>query len=112
MIKNGSSWVTATEKQIIYDWIAGESAQYANLNARRIKLEHKDKNNYMFSFLSDGELEDIQHQIYETGNLAMKINKLLPYLAPHAHHRETGLWCTQRLVEFLFPFLSNQKFTN
>lgn len=103
---------TATEKQIIYDWIAGESAQDADLNARRIQLDHKDKNNYMFSFLSDGELEDIQHQIYETGNLAMKINKLLPYLAPHAHHSETGLWCTQRLVDFLFPFLSNQKFTN
>lgn len=103
---------TATEKQIIYDWIAGESAPDADLNARRIQLEHEDQTDFMFSFLSDGELEDIQHQIYETGNLAMKINKLLPYLAPHAHHHETGLWCTQRFADYLFPFLSNQKFTH
>ena len=40
---------TATEKQIIYDWIAGESAQYANLNARRIQLDHKDKNNSLYT---------------------------------------------------------------
>ncbi|MFH7767018.1 iron-containing redox enzyme family protein [Acinetobacter sp. BSP-28] len=102
----------STEKQIIYDWIAGEYAQYTDLRTPGIQLEHKNQNDFMFSFLSDGELEDIQHQIYETGNLAMKINKLLPYLAPHAHHRETGLWCTQRFVDFLFPFLSHQKFTS
>ncbi|OTG62880.1 hypothetical protein B9T29_06570 [Acinetobacter sp. ANC 3903] len=101
-----------TEKQIIYDWIAGESAQNTDLSARKINLGHKNQHDFWFSFLSDGELEDIQHQIYETGNLAMKINKLVPYLAPHAHHREIGLWCTQRFVDFLFPFLSTQKVTS
>jgi len=98
----------STEKQIIYDWIAGTFFKDSNLPPQRIKLPHKNKDDFMFSFLSNGELEDIQQQISESGNLAVKMNKLLPYLAPHAHHRETGLWCTQRFVDFLFPFLSDK----
>ena len=96
----------STEKQIIYDWIAGEHSKKFNLNTQ--KINPADKNDFMFSYLSDGELEEIQHQISATGNLAMKMNKLLPYLAPHAHHSEIGLWCTQRFVNFLFPFLSDK----
>ena len=99
----------STEKQIIYDWIAGEHSKNFDLKHQRINSALKNKNDFMFSYLSDGELEDIQQQISETGNLAIKINKLLPYLAPHAHHTEVGLWCTQRFVDFLFPFLSDKK---
>ena len=98
----------STEKQIIYDWIAGEHSKYFDLNTQKITPADKNKNDFMFSYLSDGELEEIQHQISATGNLAMKMNKLLPYLAPHAHHSEIGLWCTQRFVNFLFPFLSDK----
>lgn len=99
----------STEKQIIYDWIAGEHSKNFDLKHQRINSALKNKNDFMFSYLSDGELEDIQQQISETGNLAIKMNKLLPYLAPHAHHNEVGLWCTQRFVDFLFPFLSDKK---
>ena len=98
----------STEKQIIYDWIAGEHSKHFDLNTQKITPADKNKNDFMFSYLSDGELEEIQHQISATGNLAMKMNKLLPYLAPHAHHSEIGLWCTQRFVNFLFPFLSDK----
>jgi len=98
----------STEKQIIYDWIAGEHSKHFDLNTQKITPANKNKNDFMFSYLSDGELEEIQHQISATGNLAMKMNKLLPYLAPHAHHSEIGLWCTQRFVNFLFPFLSDK----
>lgn len=98
----------STEKQIIYDWITGEHSKYFDLNTQKITPADKNKNDFMFSYLSDGELEEIQHQISATGNLAMKMNKLLPYLAPHAHHSEIGLWCTHRFVHFLFPFLSDK----
>ncbi|CAB1221390.1 iron-containing redox enzyme family protein [Acinetobacter bouvetii] len=99
----------STEKQIIYDWIAGDLIQRAGFKRQKIALVNKNHQDFAFSFLLNEELEQIQHQIAETGNLALKMNKLLPYLAPHSHHSETGLWCTQRFVDFLFPFLSDKK---
>lgn len=47
----------STEKQIIYDWIAGESAQNTDLSTRKINLGHKNQHDFWFSFLSDGELK-------------------------------------------------------
>ena len=99
----------ATEKQIIHDWIAGDYFKQSHSKYKKVSSTSSAIDEFMFSYLADGELETLQQQISESGNLAVKINKLLPYLAPHAHHKEAGLWCTQRFVDYLFPFLSEKK---
>ena len=99
----------ATEKQIIHDWIAGDYFKQSYSKYKKVNSSSNSIDEFMFSYLADGELENIQQQMSESGNLAVKINKLLPYLAPHAHHKETGLWCTQRFVDYLFPFLGDKK---
>lgn len=97
----------STEKQIIHDWIAGGYAKKVSPNKRLNSID-SSSDDLVFSYLSDGVLEDLQHQISQTSNLGMKINTLLPYLAPHAHSSDIGLWCTQRFVDDLFPYLSNR----
>ena len=61
-----------------------------------------------YSYLVDPELRDLQKQSHDSVHLSHKIDKLLPYLAPHVHHQEIGLWSTQRITEYLFPFLTPQ----
>ena len=29
---------------------------------------------------------------------------LIPYVTPHMHHQEVGLWATRQLSQLLFPF--------
>ena len=95
----------ATEKQIIYDWIAAEYSQKKSSN-KKLNVAYSNSEDFVYSHFSDGTLEDIQHQIAQTDQLGMKINKILPYLAPHAHHTAIGLWCTKRFVDYLFPYLN------
>lgn len=95
----------ATEKQIIYDWIAAEYSQKKSSN-KKLNVAYSNSEDFVYSHFSDGTLEDIQHQITQTDQLGMKINKILPYLAPHAHHTAIGLWCTKRFVDYLFPYLN------
>jgi hypothetical protein len=101
----------STEKQIIYDWIAGGYFKKESPNKRLNSID-SSSDELVFSYLSDGVLENLQHQISQTSNLGMKINKLLPYLAPHAHSSEIGLWCTQRFVDDLFPYLNHPNLSN
>lgn len=94
-----------TEKQIIYDWIAAEHTQIKPFN-KRSNFACSNSEDFVFSYFSDGTLEDIQHQLAQTNNMGMKINKILPYMAPHIHYSEIGLWCTKRFVDYLFPYLN------
>ena len=97
---------SAAEKMFIYDWIYGRKAISHNksVDAELIKnfLEIKS-----FSYLVNSELKELQTQVRTSVNTAHNISKLIPYLAPHIHHLEIGLWSTERIVEYLFPFLSN-----
>ena len=97
---------SAAEKAFIYDWIAGanSSRRINPVNTEYIKnfIELND-----FSYLSEKELLLLQQQIQISTNTGHKISKLMPYLAPHQHHQEIGLWATQKVVEYIFPFLGS-----
>lgn len=99
---------SAAEKSFIYDWIAGNKAvSYKNtINTELVNnfLELKS-----FSYLIENELQQLQIQVQGSINTAHKVSKLMPYLAPHMHHQEIGLWSTQKIVEYLFPFLSDRR---
>lgn len=98
---------SVAEKNFIYDWIAGTEMIHHNkpVDAGLISnfLELKS-----FRYLIDNELQELQKHVHQCVNTAHKVSKLIPYLAPHIHHQEIGLWSTKRFVEFLFPFLSNR----
>lgn len=99
---------SVAEKAFIYDWIAGIKAmQHKNsVNAELIEnfLELSS-----FSYLATQELAQLKQQIQGSGSTAYKVSRLMLYLAPHSHHQEIGLWSTQRIVEYLFPFLSERR---
>jgi hypothetical protein len=97
---------TPAERQIIYDWIAGE--QYAThfLPYHQGLNTEQPFHDFLFSYISDGELESLQKRVSQTDNFALKLCKLTPFLAPESHHKSIGLWSTQKYVELLFPYLS------
>ena len=98
---------SATEMQLIHDWIAGD--QYCSNYIANLPKQKNDQSihDYLFSYISDGELESLQKRVSQTSNLAMKLCKLTPFMAPDCHHKTIGLWSTQKYVELLFPYLSN-----
>lgn len=99
---------SAAEKTFIYDWISG-----SNFNGHKSSVNSELIDNYMginkFSYIIDNELHELQKQVQDSSNIAYKIGKLIPYLAPHSHHEEIGLWSTQRITEYLFPYLTVRK---
>lgn len=97
---------TPTEKQIIHDWIAGEQHASNLLPYHQNMNKEQPIHDFLFSYISDGELEKLQVRVNQTDNLALKLCKLTPFLAPDSHHKSIGLWSTQKYVELLFPYLT------
>ncbi|AZB92888.1 iron-containing redox enzyme family protein [Acinetobacter pittii] len=100
------------ERQIIHDWIAGTDHS-SNYLAYSRELKNSQRiQDYLFSYISDGELDALQERIRQTPDLAIKICKLTPFLAPDSHHKSIGLWSTRKYVQLLFPYLSSFNKTN
>ena len=67
------------ERQIIHDWIAG-SDHSSNYLAYSRELKNSQRiQDYLFSYISDGELDALQERIRQTPDLAIKICKLTPF---------------------------------
>ncbi|ONN56021.1 hypothetical protein AC057_11475 [Acinetobacter genomosp. 33YU] len=97
------------ERQIIHDWIAG-SDHSSNFLAYSRELKNSQRiQDYLFSYISDGELDALQQRVLQSSDLAIKICKLTPFLAPDSHHKSIGLWSTRKYVELLFPYLGTFK---
>ncbi|MEQ1452552.1 iron-containing redox enzyme family protein [Acinetobacter seifertii] len=97
------------ERQIIHDWIAG-SDHSCNFLAYSRELKNSQRiQDYLFSYISDGELDALQERVLQSSDLAIKICKLTPFLAPDSHHKSIGLWSTRKYVELLFPYLGTFK---
>ena len=97
------------ERQIIHDWIAG-SDHSSNFLAYSRELKNSQRiQDYLFSYISDGELDALQERVHQSGDLAIKNCKLTPFLAPDSHHKSIGLWSTRKYVELLFPYLGTFK---
>lgn len=97
------------ERQIIHDWIAG-SDHSSNFLAYSRELKNSQRiQDYLFSYISDGELDALQERVQQSSDLAIKICKLTPFLAPDSHHKSIGLWSTRKYVELLFPYLGTFK---
>ena len=96
------------ERQIIHDWIAG-SDHSSNFLAYSRELKNSQRiQDYLFSYISDGELDALQERVQQSNDLAIKICKP-PFLAPDSHHKSIGLWSTRKYVELLFPYLGTFK---
>jgi len=97
------------ERQIIHDWIAG-SDHSSNFLAYSRELKNSQRiQDYLFSYISDGELDALQERVLQSSDLTIKICKLTPFLAPDSHHKSIGLWSTRKYVELLFPYLGTFK---
>ncbi|MNM03034.1 hypothetical protein D3C81_129960 [compost metagenome] len=98
---------TPVERQIIHDWIAGDDHSSNFLTYSKALNSSQRIQDYLFSYISDGELDALQERIGQSHDLAIKICKLTPFLAPDSHHKSIGLWSTRKYVELLFPYLSS-----
>lgn len=97
------------ERQIIHDWIAATDHS-SNFLAYSRELKNSQRiQDYLFSYISDGELDALQERVLQSSDLAIKICKLTPFLAPDSHHKSIGLWSTRKYVELLFPYLGTFK---
>lgn len=97
------------ERQIIHDWIAGSDHSSSFLAYSRELKNSQRIQDYLFSYISDGELDALQERVQQSNDLAIKICKLTPFLAPDSHHKSIGLWSTRKYVELLFPYLGTFK---
>ena len=97
---------TPAERQIIHDWIAGDQYSTHILPYKNSLSKEQPLLNYIFSYISKGELEHLQTRVSQTDNFALKLCKLTPFLAPESHHKSIGLWSTQKYAELLFPYLT------
>ena len=99
-----------TEKQIIHDWIAGGQysstvlVQGKNINSRAQQIQE-----FRCNTIADIELTHLKSSLTQNNNISISFTKLIPFLAPHSHHQNIGLWCTQKYSELLFPYLTNLK---
>ncbi len=97
------------ERQMIHDWMAGDSSHCSTfLPYDSLINNDQHLHPYLCDYFADSELECLQRRVDQAGNLAYKICKLIPFLAPGVHHKSIGLWSTQKCVEFLFPYLVQQ----
>jgi len=95
------------ERQIIHDWIAGNDHSSNVLAYSRALNTSQRIQDYLFSYISDGELDALQERVQKSHDLAIKICKLTPFLGPDSHHKSIGLWSTRKYVELLFPYLNS-----
>ena len=96
----------STEKQIIYDWIAGEQYPSNPLPYQKII----NLNQYSFhSQHHHEEIDQLQQRVEQLTHFSLKLCKLSPFLAPDTHHKSIGLWSTQKYTELLFPYLIHSK---
>ena len=95
----------SAEKQMIYDWIANATYAEYSKEKKNISITHPELHDYSFAYLGDEQLKELKRKIELESNIASKVNTLIPYLAPHLHHTEVGLWSTYQYVRYLFPQL-------
>lgn len=97
---------TPAERRIIHDWIAGEVSTEA-LPTNLFKSADLNFHNADLSYLNVAEFDILKQQIAETSHSGLTLNTLIPFLAPHVHHSNIGLWSTQKYAAILFPYLDN-----
>ena len=95
------------EKQFIFDWILGDNIKKNKIANLVYKFKSDEYYNYSYNYLNNDELREIQNQLSACDSLAIKIENIIPYLAPHLHHKNKGLWCTHMFTQLLYPQLTN-----
>lgn len=88
----------ATEKQIIRDWIQGSEL------ARRLSSHQLRTQTPIISRQEQHKLEELRLHLKRCDNNEEKLEILTPYVAPHCHYQQLGLWATQQVSKILFPF--------
>lgn len=98
----------ATEQQFIQDWIEGESL------SQRLKVDQSRHSIHPTTLKNSSDLSEHQKELKQRLNaktqISDKLEVLRPYLAPHLHHHDLGLWATQQYSKLLFPFQTHQTF--
>lgn len=90
----------ATEKQIIKDWIQG--TDYTR-RLSQLTAVNDSSLNYV-SPQTQQDITAIKHRLNLCDTTQEKIELLSPYIAPHRHYKDIGLWATQQMSQLLFPF--------
>ncbi|KGT48775.1 MULTISPECIES: iron-containing redox enzyme family protein [Acinetobacter] len=88
----------ATEKQMIRDWIQGPEL------ARRLSSHQLHMPSPVVDRQQQRKLEELRLHLRQCENHEEKLELLIPYIAPHCHYIQPGLWATQQVSKILFPF--------
>ena len=88
-----------TEKQFIRDWIEGNLAQ-----SKLHPSVQSTQNISLGDLDSEIQIQAVKEKLSSIKHPLEQLQSLVPYLAPHRHHQDVGLWATQRYSQVLFPF--------
>ena len=92
----------ATEKQIIKDWIQGET--FAARLPSRSRSQVHNQMEPVLNRIDQQQIHQLKNRLNRCAAAEQKIDLLIPYVTPHMHHQEVGLWATRQLSQLLFPF--------
>lgn len=94
------------EKQMIYDWIQG-SGHTSTKSVQRWRHQPGQQNPNQEGADNgvDFELTFLKKAYHSETDFQKRMNMLLPYLAPHTHSTQAGLWATDQFTQSLFPAL-------
>lgn len=92
----------ATEKQIIKDWIQGATLAARLSTGSKSQLNHQTES--VLNRIDQQQIHQLKNRLNRCAAAEQKIDLLIPYVAPHMHHQEVGLWATRQLCQLLFPF--------
>lgn len=93
----------ATEKQIIKDWIQGNSlpSRLTPVKVDRLQTKVLSPENHELIAILKTKLKKSETQI-------LQLNHLRTALSPQNHHQSAGLWATKVYAQTLFPFQSRR----
>ncbi len=95
------------EKQMIYDWIQGsDNTCTTNLKGWNRQPNHGNVIQENLENTFDFELTFLKKSYNNEADFQKRMNMLIPYLAPHIHNTQAGLWGTRQFTQSLFPALT------
>jgi hypothetical protein len=93
------------EKQVIYDWIAGDSQKAMPNNVTRLPQTNNRKpipNMQMDNPRLDSDVVELEAKLVSVNSIQEIIKLLTPYLSPALHHTPAGLMATRLYKSMMY----------
>jgi hypothetical protein len=92
------------EKQVIYDWIAGDYQAAMPNNVARLPQMNSRKplSTSVQTDRHDGDVEELEAKLVSVNSIQEIVKLLTPYLSPALHHTPAGLMATRLYKSMMY----------